>query len=526
MRRLAALVPAVLVALAASAHGGGRATYGDYVRAVRAIDEQRLEEAEALVAELVKTAPDDPDAQTLAAQLAFLDGDYEKAADILDKIDAKKGLGGELRGLVASTRAATKGFDKKTSPGGHFVIFYAPGKDDVLVDLAAETLEAAYQKIGDDVGWRPSRPVRVEILPRTSDLARVSTLTEREIETSGTIALCKYNKLMVVSPRATLFGYPWLDTMAHELTHYLVSRATLDKTPIWLHEGLAKYEESRWRGSPGEGGLGRAHEHLLALALRRGKLITFEQMHPSMALLPSQEAAGTAFAEVYTIVAWMREKIGYGGIRNVLAKIKDGKSERRAIGEVMGTSFESVESAWRRHLRTLNLRPDPAFAGRTPPSAKIRFDKSARDSENVGVDQVPEAQARRLARLGGLLRARGHLVGAASEYEKARLVAPEDTFIGGKLARTYLELGEAQKAVEVATPLARDKEDAGPLATLGAAYLKLGDNNQALGFLVAAERLSPFDPAVRCGLAEAYTAAGDEARADRERSACDRVKRQ
>jgi thioredoxin-like negative regulator of GroEL len=522
-RALAALV--VSVAVAATAHAGGRISYGDYVRAVRAIDEQRLEEAEILVAELMKTAPDDADAQTLAAQLAFLDGDYEKARDLLDKIDIRKGLAAELKGLVASTLAATKGFDKKTSPGGHFVLFYSPGKDEVLVDLAAETLEGAYQKIGEDVGWRPARPVRVEILPRISDLARVSTLTEREIETSGTIALCKYNKLMVVSPRATIFGYPWLDTMAHELTHYLVSRATLDKTPIWLHEGLAKYEESRWRGSPGEGGLGRAHEHLLAVALRRGKLITFEQMHPSMALLPSQEAAGTAFAEVYTIVAWMREKIGYGGIRNVLAKIKEGKSERRAIGEVMGMPFESVESAWRRHLRTLNLRPDPAFAGRTPPAAKIRFDKSAHDRENVGVDQVPEVQARRFARLGGLLRARGHLAGAASEYEKARQVAPEDSFIGGKLARTYLELDQPEKAVEVATPFSHDKEDAGPLATLGAAYLKLGDNNQALGFLVAAERLSPFDPAVRCGLADAYTAIGDEPHADRERTACERVKR-
>jgi len=512
----------ILMVVASAAHAGGRATYGDYVRAVRAIEEQRLEEAETLVNELVRTAPDDPDAQTLAAQIAFLDGEYDKANEILAKIDAKKGLAAELKALVASTIAATKGFDKKTSAGGHFVITYAPGKDEVLVDLAAETLEAAYQKIGEDVGWRPTKPVRVEILPKISDLARVSTLTEREIETSGTIALCKYNKLMVVSPRATIFGYPWLDTMAHELTHYLISRATLDKTPIWLHEGLAKYEESRWRASPGEGGLGRAHEHLLAVALRKNKLITFEQMHPSMALLPSQEAAGTAFAEVYTIVAWMREKVGYPGLRNMLGRIRDGRTERRAIAEVMAMPFESVESAWKHHLRSLNLRPDPALAGKVP---KIRFDKSAKDSENVGVEQVPEEKARRLARLGGLLRARGHLAGAATEYEKARQSAPDDPFIGGKLARTYLELGQPEKAVEVATPFAHDREDAGPQATLGAAYLKLGDNSQAINFLLAAERLSPFDPAVRCGLADAYSAIADEMHAERERAACERVKR-
>jgi len=43
-------------------------------------------------------------------------------------------------------------------------------EDEVLVDLAAETLEAAYATIGEDIGWRPVRPVRVEILPRISEL--------------------------------------------------------------------------------------------------------------------------------------------------------------------------------------------------------------------------------------------------------------------------------------------------------------------------------------------------------------------
>jgi Flp pilus assembly protein TadD len=511
----------LLLLLASTAQAGPRASLGDYLRAARAIEEQRLEDAAALVAELTKAAPDDADAQTLAAQLAFLDGDYARADAILTKLDAKKGLAAELLPLVASTLAATKGFVSKTSEGGHFIIFYPPGKDEVLVDLAAETLEAAYATIGEDVGWRPTRPVRVELLPRITDLARVSTLTERDIETSGTIALCKYNKLMVVSPRATLFGYPWQDTLAHEFTHYLVSRATLDRTPIWLHEGLAKYEESRWRGAPGEGGLGRGHEHLLALALRKNKLITFEQMHPSMALLPSQEAAGTAFAEVYTIVAWMQGKVGYGGLRGVLARIQGGKSERRAIAEVMGMPWEGVEAAWKRHLRTLNLRSDPTLAGKLP---RIRFDKSGRDAENVGVEQVAEEKARKLARLGGLLRARGKLAGAAVEYEKARQAAPEDPFIGAKLARTYLELDQPQKAVDVAAPLAHDRDDAGPQATLGAAYLKLGDAAQALQFLTAAVRVSPFDPAVRCGLADAYTTLGDEKHAERERAACARLK--
>ena len=78
----------------------------------------------------------------------------------------------------------------------------------------------------------------------------MSPLTEAEIETTGTIALSKYNKLMVVSPRATLFGYPWMDTLAHEYTHLVVARLSHDTVPVWLQEGIARFEQTRWRRPP------------------------------------------------------------------------------------------------------------------------------------------------------------------------------------------------------------------------------------------------------------------------------------
>ena len=55
---------------------------------------------------------------------------------------------------------------------------------------------------------------------------------------------------MVVSPRATIFGYPWMDTLAHEYTHLVVSRLAHDAVPVWLQEGLARLEQTRWRKGP------------------------------------------------------------------------------------------------------------------------------------------------------------------------------------------------------------------------------------------------------------------------------------
>jgi tetratricopeptide (TPR) repeat protein len=514
----------LLIAVLMLAGSTAEAKFGEIVRAARTLEEGRIEDARPLIQALVASSPDEPEVKFLSAHLAYLEGDYDGALKMLDAIgDAArvKSEVADLKQLVSRTRAVVKGFAQRESVGGHFVIFYPPGRDEVIVDWALEALEAARERIGADLGYLPPEKVRVEMVSRPRDLAQLSTLGERDIETSGTIALCKYNKLMVVSPRATIFGYPWMDTLAHEYTHFILTRATADRTPIWLHEGLAKFQEVRWRGEPGEGGLGRSLEHLLAAALRRHRLITFEQMHPSMALLPSQEAAATAFAEVYTIVAWMHKKVGYEGIRAILTKIRDGKSERRAIAEVMGGTFESVEVAWKRHLRTLGLKADPQSR-----MHRLRFGRGEIDQENAGLEAVTEEKARKFARLGGLLRTRGRLAAAATEYEKARAAAPDDMFVGAKLARTYLELDQFQKAVDVAAPLSlKDPEDVGPQATLGAAYLRLGDAANAEKHLLMALRVSPFDPSVRCGLAESFSLKGDEARAAREQKACDLLRR-
>jgi hypothetical protein len=205
---------------------------------------------------------------------------------------------GQTRKLATSTRAVTETFSEQKSPKGHFIIRFASGSHDVAIaELAGEVLDSAWQSVGEDLGLKPADPIRVEILGAPAELAKVSPLTESEIEKTGTIALSKYNKLMVVSPRATLFGYPWMDTLVHEYTHLVVSRLAFDAVPVWLQEGIARFEQTRWRRPP-EVSLNATEQALLTASLRKGRLITFEEMHPSMAKLPSQDAAALAYAEV------------------------------------------------------------------------------------------------------------------------------------------------------------------------------------------------------------------------------------
>ena len=153
-----------------------------------------------------------------------------------------------LAELAKEARDAIK--DHKEERSAHFVIRY-PAEDAVLVPYARDTLEAAYQALHDDLGFDAEIPIRVEFYRSPSDLAAVSSLSQAEVARTGTIALCKWARLMVTTPRALAYGYPWLDSINHELVHYAVSTLTGDRAPVWLQEGLAKFLERRWREPAG-----------------------------------------------------------------------------------------------------------------------------------------------------------------------------------------------------------------------------------------------------------------------------------
>lgn len=499
-----------------------------------ALDAWRFEDATQKIDALQRLASDAPVTRFLDARLRFNRGDYDGASERLQRLLSSGGRAGrrarDLAELVDSTREATRGFIEARSPEGHFIIRYQPGKDELLLPYAFATLEAARRTIGGDFDALPllAEPVRVEIYPEVDDLARVSTLTRKEIETSGTIALCKYDRLMITSPRALVHGYPWLDTLAHEFTHYVVTRVSGNTVPIWLHEGLAKYEERRWRADGKDVGLTPTMEHLLATALQPGRrLITFEEMSPSMAKLPSQADSALAFAEVYTVVEYLLAQRGWPGVRQAIAAMRAGADDTRAIAEVMGQGFVEFQRGWRAWLRGRRLRLHPGLVPASLQFAKLSDEREGKrddDKDDEAAQGIGERRARRFVRLGGLLRVQGRMAAAAVEYEKAQaILGPGNYVVAERLGRTLLALDQYDRAIAVVEPaLALYPERGGAAALLGEAWWHKREPAKAMPYLEAAIRVNPFDPTPHCALAELY-AANDASLAQRERAACQKL---
>lgn len=415
-----------------------------------------------------------------------------------------------LLSWASAARDITHDFAEARSPDGRYVVMHPKGEDAVLVPYALEALAAADRAITTELGIHLPAPIRLEIYPSARTLAEVSSLTLEHIQTTGTVALCKWNRLMIASPRSLLYGYPWLDTINHELVHLALSYASKNHAPVWFHEGLAKLFERTWRGLAPGAYLAPPTKTLLLSAAQGKRLIAFDRMHPSIAMLPSQEDAALAFAQVVTFLETFRGRFGDAGLTSTIQLLADGYDVRVALAKVASEGFSELESKWRGTL-----------AGKEPPpksstkELKLRFVESGAADESL---DVSEGHARKHLRVGDLLWGRRRTLAAAREYEAAQRYAPTDPILASRVARASLAGQLPERALSAVESALREHPQHAPLHALkGAALVGMSRATEALESLREAIRLNPFDPAPHCQLARSVSDASESAQ---ERSAC------
>jgi tetratricopeptide (TPR) repeat protein len=481
-----------------------------------ALDANDVEHAAALLAELPADRASAPRALFQRGMLSFLRGDYAEADQLLEQAIADSprsphlGDFRKLRDWAHAAREITQSFARAASGDGRYVVRYQPGPDAVLAGYALSALERADRAIQKHLGIRMPGPIRLEIYPSARTLAEVSSLTLAHIETTGTVALCKWNRLMIASPRSLLYGYPWLDTINHELVHLALTLASKNRAPVWFHEGLAKLFERTWRGEAPNSQLTPATEALLVGAAHQKRLIPFERMHPSIAMLPSQEEAALAFAQVVTFLERFRASHADAGLSRAIAAIASGADARAALARVADKPFEALEQGWQKELLE---RPPPGK--REPAELKLRFVETGKADESL---DVPEARARRHLRVGDLLWGRNHPVAAAREYEAGQRFAPGDPILASRTARASLQQGMAERALSALETALKDHPHHAPLYALkGQALLALGRTDESGAALRESIRQNPFDPSPHCGLARA---AGEASEAAEEQRHC------
>ncbi|AKQ63381.1 hypothetical protein A176_000293 [Myxococcus hansupus] len=458
-------------------------------------------------------------------RVAFEEGRYDDAVALLEGAQIEDKPGSYLR-LAKDTRDITKSHLRAESE--HFIFQYPKGKEEVLVPYALETLEGIHRAMKEDLGWTPpGGKIRVEVVSNARELSKVSTLTEKQIGTTGTIAICKFNKLMVTSPKAVARGYDWQDTLAHEYIHLVISQMSRNTVPIWLHEGLAKFLESRWRGKAGLA-MTPSTQALLGKRVKADTLIPFEKMHPSIALLPTAEDAATAFAEVFYAIDYVHSVKGTAGLRAIIQELKAGQKDRKAVEVAMGMPFALFEKSWLAHIKKqpfpteLIPREDRVVLKENAKGkVKDENEKKGREISFGDFQEVTEVPARKFAHLGELLRERNRVKAAAEEYAKAhKLVGDKYESVSNKYALALLELRRLDEAESVLRGSLRVHPGSPSTNVhLGRILLYRKDYPKAKTAYLEALASDPFDPEIHLALTRIHGSMGETALAGRARQA-------
>jgi tetratricopeptide (TPR) repeat protein len=489
------------------------------------LDAWHTAEAEEFAAKALRENANSADALAFDGRVKFYEGRYQDALSSFDKslaIDSKDERHQGYRLLAQFTVDVVKNLKRFES--AHFILYLDDKRDGILAPYALDTLEKSYSAIGAELGYYPKSKVRVEIAPDASSFNAISTLSLRDIEETGAVGICKFNKLMIISPRALSFGYRWLDSVSHEYVHYVIVGLTNNQAPIWLHEGMARFYETRWRKpqppkDAAEDYLTPANQTLLVQALEKNQFVGFKKMEPSLIHLETPEQVQLAYAEAASAVDFINSNKGRSGVRGLLVALNDNTTPA-AIEKIFGLSFDAFESQWKSFLRNKGLKPIEGSRVR-----KLRVKKEGREDENaVELEEIQSNVARNRTHLGDQLLGRGRALAAANEYQRALQISPHSPVILNKLGRVFIQLnrlGDARESLKKALDI--DPDSANTYVQLGRVHHAEKNYRAAQNDLEEAVQINPFNPLIYRLLSESYAALGESQKAQMARANMDKL---
>lgn len=372
-----------------------------------------------------------------------------------------------------------------TKESEHFKVRYFP-QDEIMVDFALKNLGRIYQKNGEVLGYFPTDKVLVEIYPDKELFAVASTLGKETLEKSGTVGICKFNRIMLLSPRNLPLGYRWLDTLSHEYCHFLINRITKYNCPLWLHEGISRYTDTMWR-SESSNYLSDYSKDKLKKALSKKKLIPFEKMSPSLVYLPTQDDISLAFAQVSNFVDFFVGNFGKNTLKQLLSEMRF-MDEKKAFRKITKHSFGALYKKWLDNLSKLEI--DSATSG-IPDIPQFQL-KSEEDF--LSLDAIQNI------RLGDTFRQRKDFSAALYQYERA-YSKDKSPVVAVKIAKTKLAMGKIDEAKRKLLEIIKGNENyITPYLILSEIAFLEGEKERAKFYIKEAFSINPFYPGLHTTL--------------------------
>ena len=354
----------------------------------------------------------------LRGQIAIGRGDYDDAVRLLNAPLAQSDDEGRYLSEIArgTARAAAQSTVLKDEALA-VELRFQDENDVALAPLLFDTVRLAREHLAStlEVDW--PKPTRVFVVRDHLSLAATTGLPYEAARTTGTVAVAKWGRVTMLTPRAPAHGYVWRDTLAHELTHVAITRKSADRAPLWLQEGMAKREEVRWR-APGLFDNRPSADAVVTRGIELKLDLPLDNLGPSLAMLPSPQAALVAYSEVASFLGFL---VQHGGDRfspRFLGAIRAEKGNvDKALASVTGEGMKAWEVRWRDYLSRRPREALPKEMGLSGPPVQGSPAADKHSPKKGGTDAANARQLRERMRLAELLGARGHYAQALKELD-------------------------------------------------------------------------------------------------------------
>jgi len=228
----------------------------------------------------------------------------------------------------------------KTRDTGNFILKFEREKNLDLAESAISILNGAYKDVGQDFGIYPKESIAVIVYPRSS---------LRGLDYFPDWAAGVYDGKIRVGQDL------WKDklfvkaVLYHEYTHAIVNILGGYKVPLWLNEGLAEYEASRFMRSDRR----KRRKMLLKEALKRDMLFPFDRLSGMnlniLSGLPSV-LIELVYVQSESFVIYLVDRYSLYDLKKVLILLGKGKNIHDAVRKIMFVDLDELIQDWKEQI--------------------------------------------------------------------------------------------------------------------------------------------------------------------------------
>ncbi|MCX7956895.1 MAG: hypothetical protein N2643_03245 [Endomicrobia bacterium] len=376
---------------------------------------------------------------------------------------------------------------------------YLKGRDEILSKIIMDKLETIHKRIGQKFNFAPTNKIRVEVYNKKDEFYIASTLGKEAVDKKGIVGICKFNRIMILSPECLPYGYRWVDTLSHEYIHYMLNHITEYKYPLYLHEATARYYDTLYRSTvtlcftPG-------NIRALYEAKENNNLLSFDKFKGSLVYLETEKDIELAFVELASFIDCIIKNFGEDKLIEFITNYKEYyNNENELYNKIFGVGYEGIINIWYSYL------DDQRYMFEEYPGATLNLKILDTDYEK----SLLSLDLQQYIKLGDKFLEKKQYKSALYQYKKAQQQQNYHPVVMCRIAKVLILQGEYLEAEKYLSECYKVNPDfIYSYELLLELFYNMGKYDRVLDIYKEILDMNPFNTKIRKIVAEVYSDLG------------------